>query len=188
MKEVKIIEIHSKYLFLREVTFQLYCNNPLNRLLQKTFYSAVCFLREKLFSKLLCDCRTTSSTCLSHHTTLHNSTSKGYKVNTWMFIKAFIFCRNKGMNKVWRQSIIVDCHTIIVIRVPSTDKLLVWRIDLRSKLIYRVRQFIHIRHVPYPSVPYRDEEYEDQAQDGKKWPPEEMYKVSSHNCENIMQR
>ena len=118
----------------------------------------MCFFRKDLLCQLLRNSRSTTSILLAHHSSFYNSTPKGYKVNSRMFIKTFIFRSYKGMNKMWRKTIVTYSNTVSIILVPCANKLLIRGINLRGKLIYRVGKFVHIRHITYPAVPHGDKE------------------------------
>ena len=82
IKEVKVVQIKCKNLFLRIATFQFYRNNPLNRFLQKTLKRALCFCRIQLFRQLLSNRTSASGTRLLKNATLHDSAQQGFYVNT----------------------------------------------------------------------------------------------------------
>ena len=130
VEEVEVIEIHGQYLLLGEMSLQLHGDNPLDRLLQQSLKGVAGLFGIDLLGELLGDGRTASGTRLLHDATLDDSSAKGNEVNTGMFVEALVLGCYEGMDEVWRETVVIDRHTVGVVLVPCSDELAIAGIDL----------------------------------------------------------
>ena len=81
IEEVEVVEVHRHDFLLGVVTLQLHSDEPLDGLLHHAGTIRACHIRIELLCQLLCDGGTTTGTFLTHHQSLHHSTSDGLHVN-----------------------------------------------------------------------------------------------------------
>ena len=112
------------------MSLQLHGDNPLDRLLQQSLKGVAGLFGIDLLGELLGDGRTASGTRLLHDATLDDSSAKGNEVNTGMFVEAFVLGCYEGMDEVWRETVVIDRHTVGVVLIPCSDELAIAGIDL----------------------------------------------------------
>ena len=129
---------------------------------------------------MLGNSRTTASTLLSQDTTLNDSTTEGYEVNTRMLIIAHILSCHKCLHHVRRNLIEGYMHTILSVLVPCAYHLTVSTIYLGGISVDRILQIFHIRHIAYPSIPYHGEQNKHQEYSCCYHFPKKKYEFPSH--------
>ena len=153
MQEVKVVQVHGDDFLFREISLQLDCNHPFDRLLQEALHRVVSLLGIELLGQLLRDGGTTAGTRLSHDATLQDSAPQGDEVDTRMLIEALVLGGYQSSNKSCGQLLVADHDSVFLILVIRTQLLSIGRIDDGCILADGILKVLNIWHVTDESKP-----------------------------------